>query len=565
MCGVLVITGLIYNIDGYPLLNPDEGRNAEIAREMAETNDFVLPQLNGLPYLDKPVLYFAADALSIKMFGASELATRLPSLLFTLMTTGLIFWFGLRELGLAGGATAAVATAASPMTLGLARTVIFDSALTFFVLLAIISFYESFKAARDDKSELAYRWTIVAWAAMAGAVLTKGPIGLAIPLMVALPYAAWCKRWRPVGNTVGLLLFVSLLLPWIVAVSRRVPDFLQYALVDETLLRLTTTEFHRTGPLWYFIPILLAASLPWSAVALGGWRSASPLRKDPRRNSLAVYSLIWIAIPLIFFSLSQSKRPHYILPLLPAVALLVATMWRTTDKNTPGVRTASVVLAILGSLFIAANRTIATAFGASALVAAAIPAVGVSLGVICLLAAVAAWIYSASRPIALLALSVPALAIPFVSSDLMRAIGRERSSSDLAAAVIAEATPETEIVGIEAYPLGLSFYLGKLIILATSTGGELTSNYVTRHIERWRGSNNSALLNAHAWRELLADCNRPRIFLVRANDSENQNLLRQRLVLLAANNRYAAYGPCGVTQLATAQEVRRTAAHMPTF
>jgi len=186
----LVLVGLTANFTGYPLLDPDEGRNASIAWEMTERGDFVLPRLDGLPYADKPMLHFATAALSMRILGATEFAARLPSLAFTLATLVLIGVFADRRFGREERWVAVVATGATPLTLAFARTVIFDAALTFFVTVALVAFYEGTDRRTRPPAQAGLGWSVLAWAAIGLGILTKGPIALALPLMIAAPYAA---------------------------------------------------------------------------------------------------------------------------------------------------------------------------------------------------------------------------------------------------------------------------------------------------------------------------------------------------------------------------------------
>jgi hypothetical protein len=131
----------LYQIDGYALLDPDEGRNAEVAREMAATGDFVLPHLNGVPYLDKPLVFFATAAAFTKAFGPTPLAARLAPLLFTVLALGVLAYFARRLWGRGSAGTAVVAAASTPFVLAYSRTVIFDSAVMLWVMLALLGFY----------------------------------------------------------------------------------------------------------------------------------------------------------------------------------------------------------------------------------------------------------------------------------------------------------------------------------------------------------------------------------------------------------------------------------------
>ena len=551
----IVVIGLAFRINGYPLLEPDEGRNAEIAREMAESNDYIIPRLNGLPYLDKPILYFSVGAAIMELLGPTELAARLPSLLFTVATLMLVWWFGHRTLGPAGGLIAAAATGAMPLTLAFARTVIFDSALTFFIPLSVFGFYlasEPPPGATDAAGhEHAASWTAVGWIGLALGVLTKGPIGLALPLMVIVPYLAWRRRWYALWDPVAVLLFVALLLPWLFAMSREVPDFLEYALVTETFQRLTTDELRRTGPFWYFLPIIVAGSLPWSLVAAVGWKRGRPDRDASGKwDRRLVLLLLWIVIPLLFFSLSQSKRPHYVLPLMPAIGLLVGLLWSGRDKRPCGARGGGVALAICGIVILLAPIIVGALLEVEAGVAHAIPGTARMLGIVCVIAGATAFFVSHRRDLSLFALCVPVVAIPFVSMNLMSAIGEDRSGREMARAIQRIMTDRTEIIAIQTYPLSLPFYLRRQFLIATGDGSELTSNYLIRTYSRWTGTPGSPFRPVDWWVDILANCRLPHVFLARVDDVRARSLLSDRLPLISTTRKVAAYGPCGGSDLA---------------
>ena len=553
---LVVLAGLVFQIDGYALLDPDEGRNAEVAREMTRTHDWALPQLNGIPYVDKPPLFFVAGAVAMKVLGETSLAARLPALLFTIATLMVVALFARDLYDLESALIAAVATGAMPLTLAYARTVIFDSALTFWVVLALFGFHRAVETATRESDAARERppsstwWATLAWGAIGLGILTKGPIALALPLMIALPYAVWRRAVRAVVEPLALLLCVALVLPWVFLVSREVPGFLHYAIVTETAGRLTTPELGRTGPVWYFLAILPAAALPWIVTALAGLRgkvrtgAGSP---DPR----IVFLGLWILVPLVFFTLSQSKRPQYVLPLLPAIGILVSAGWYRATGRLPGVRPTAVALCAIGGVLLAMSGTIASWIpAASVQVAVHIPRTAIMLGVACCGAAGLAWVAAAHRGAALLALSLPVAAIPFASTALMGAIGDERSSRALAAAIARAGDDETEVVGVEAFPPSLPFYLRRTITLATRDGSELTSNYVTRHLESLRRMRGTTLRDVSWWREALTACTRSRIFVVRV-DATARALLAEQLPLIAETRKHAAYGPCGAQMFAS--------------
>ena len=545
----LCLFGLTYNFTGYALLDPDEGRNAEVAREMAAENDYILPHLNGLPYLDKPILYFAAGAATMEVLGPTVLAARLPSLLFTLASLTLLGWFGARLFGRRGAWIAVIATASMPFTLAYSRTVIFDSTLTFFVVLALMGFYLAIETA-GTAATAGVGWTTLAWAAMALGVLTKGPVALAVPLMVAVPFAIWRRTWRAILDPLSVLVFAALVAPWVFAVLRQVPDFLHYAWVTETAGRLTTGELQRTGPIWYFLAILPAAALPWFIVAAGSWRSLRWRDRYGNVDGRIVYLLLWIVVPLIFFTLSQSKRPQYVLPLVPAIALLVAAAWSTRPQRLPGLRLASGTLVVLGAFLIVGGRLIPGLVSASANVSSAIPGTALVLGVACVASGLLALFAHSRVHLALMALSIPVATIPLASQRLMDAIGRDRSTLEIAQLIESTAGPDARVIAVGTFPLSLPFYLRRTMLLATEDGSELTSNYITRHYDRFAGQ--ATLRSADWWRTALIECTTPTVFVIAIDDSQAREILRSSVDLLVATRKYAAYGPCGVTNLALA-------------
>jgi 4-amino-4-deoxy-L-arabinose transferase-like glycosyltransferase len=571
---VVVAAGFSYQIDGYALLDPDEGRNAEVAREMAASNDYVLPRLNGLPYADKPALFFAAAALVMETTGPTVLAARLTPLSFTLVALTVVAWFAGILFGTGTRSVAVLATATTPFVLAYSRTVIFDSAVMLWVTLALLGAYRAVESRARGSTDngattgapqggaLSVWWAALAWAAMGLGVLTKGPVALALPLMVAVPYGLWRRAARALFDPIAVLLFVAIVLPWVAAASQDVPGFLEYALVTETARRLTTTELERTGPIWYFIVILPTAALPWSAVLTGGLWSR---RRNVSRpvDHRAVFLTLWIVLPLLFFTFSQSKRPQYILPLIPAVGLGVAGLWRTSAGALPGVRTAATALGVIGVLLVAARGLIASWIpAAQGGVAAAIPMTAGLLGALCIGVAAGAWLTRARQWPTLLLLTLPVSSIPLVSLRLMQAIGEDRSARSLAVAISDAIGASGPVVGVAAYPPSLPFYLRRTIIVSTSDGSELTSNYVTRNIERMRAMPSSPLRDAAWWRAAAAECHRPTVFVTGVGETHVAAALASELPLLAVTRKYAAYGPCGSGLLA-ARSPEAAVRHIP--
>jgi len=514
---IAIVIALSIHLGGFPLLDPDEGRNAEVGREMAATNDYVMPRLDGLPYLDKPIIYFAAEAVVMEVLGPTEVAARLPAFLFTLATAAFIGWFAKRVWGSEEATIAAIVFLATPLAVAFSRTVIFDSALALFITMATAFFY----LACEEESR---KWSALAWLAIGLGVITKGPVAIALPLLVAIPYAIWRKRFRALWSWGGLALFVLAIAPWVWAISRVIPDFLHYVVVTETAQRLATKALKRTGPPWYFIPYLIGGALPWSIVLM-----ASPRTID-RRDRSTIYMLLWIAIPFLFFSISQSKRPQYILPLMAPVALLVARIWRDARA---GSRAAGAMLILFGAALVIAPQFLhlRAEYGDAARLAALAIGIAFVIG--------GALAFTARRDVVLIALTIPVIAIPLAANPMMRAIGARRSEAALMAQIRPMVTSNTEVVGIEAFTGSMTFYLQRPMIVVTPDAEEFTSNYLIRHYANFAGG---ASIKPMTWLDsALADA-KPRIFIVRASDAPHRAQLAGRgLRIVASDARYVAY------------------------
>ena len=516
------VIALAIQLGSVPLMDADEGRNAEVAREMAETNDYVMPRLNGLPYLDKPVVYFAAEAVAMEVLGPTETAARLPAYLFTLATAAVLFFYARRLWGANAAYVAAISFLSMPLVIAFARTVIFDSALTFFTTVALVGFHRAIEGGNG-------RWSILAWTAMGFAMITKGPVAFVLVVVVVLPYAVWRKSMRFVFPIVGLLLFLAVALPWVWGVSQVVPEFLRYVLVTETAARMATDELKRTGPPWYFIPYLLAGALPWSVVMLASWKK---LRKpDPA----VVFWLLALVIPFLFFSLSQSKRPQYVLPLMVPIALLLARVWE--DART---RVAAVVLTCFGALLVAgsffAHRTklkpeMMAVADETALAMGAVFAIG---GLIAL--------FARRRELVLIGLTLPAFALPLVSTPMLHAVAERRSAKSFVAELTPHLTPETQIIGVEAFTGSMMFYLQRPITVVTKDATELTSNYLIRRYDRFTSNPYSPLKRPPYFEQSLRATN-PRVYIVRLKDPQWRRALEARgWKPIADGAHHVAYG-----------------------
>jgi len=315
-----------------PLFNTDEGRYAEIPREMLADGDWVIPHLNGLDYIEKPPLQYWATALSLKVFGINEFAARLYTALCALLTLIVIF-ITAGELWDRQTAVRAVAVLGGMLLfLIMGQMLTLDMSLTFYMTLGMSAFLLA------QQSALSLRWMLLAWTAIGLGVLTKGVVAAAIPAAVLVLYSGMARDfspWRRLHWLPGLGLFLLITVPWHWLAAGRLADFLEFFFVHEHLSRFLTPSADRQEAWWFFGAVFLTGSMPWTLPALRilvlGWikiKADAPIAlasasRLPAFNA-PLFLWVWVVFVLGFFSLSDSKLIPYVLPAMPALALLIA-------------------------------------------------------------------------------------------------------------------------------------------------------------------------------------------------------------------------------------------------
>ena len=358
LAAVAVVLLYFTALGSFPLYEPDEGRYAEIPREMLATGDFLTPRLDGVLYFEKPPLYYWLNAGALATGAPVETAVRLWSVLFALAGAGLAYALGREMGGARTGLVAAAALATSPLYFALGRIATLDMTVTFFLTATLACFWFAHRRPRGAGERLLWYGMFVAAAL---AVLTKGLIGVVIPGAVVALYLLFTRRWRVLGAVPwlgGILLFLAVAAPWHLWMAARHPRFLWFYFVHEHLLRYATDATHRWQPVWFFVPVLLLGFLPWSgllpaAATLGADRSD----ESRRRRSALVFLAGWAGFVLVFFSASRSKLIPYILPALPPLAVLTGLALVAAVGGDPrvarmarrGVIGAGLVLAVLSA------------------------------------------------------------------------------------------------------------------------------------------------------------------------------------------------------------------------
>jgi 4-amino-4-deoxy-L-arabinose transferase-like glycosyltransferase len=325
---VLIAVVWFANLDARDLIRPDEGRYAEIAREMAVTGDWTTPRLNGIRYFEKPPLQYWATAAAYLAFGVGEWTARLYPALAGALTVLLVWRVGRRMFGRVEGDLAAQVAASMLWPVANAHLNTLDAGLTAWctVLLA------GFVWAQRDGATAAERRTGMACAAVgvAGAVMSKGLIGLVLPGGAGALYLLATRQWRLLARLhpiVGAAIVLAVCAPWFVLVSLRHPEFAHFFFVHEHFARYLSEETHRRAePWWTFGPLLLAGTLPWTLAALGGLVRGAVAEAGDRTFRPRLFLACWAAFVFLFFSASASKLPSYILPMFPALAWLAGDL-----------------------------------------------------------------------------------------------------------------------------------------------------------------------------------------------------------------------------------------------
>ena len=316
---------------GRPALwEPDEGRYAEIAREMVVSGDYATPRDDFELYFEKPPLVYWAEAAAIRVFGVNEFAVRFPAAIFSVGQVVVTAALAEVMLDASAGFFAALVLALSPLFFGFARFATLDPALSFFLTVALGAFY---LAARDDSFSRpsARKWMLISAAMLALGTLAKGPIALLLGGAIALAWLVIERRFRQIAQMPLVwcaLIYAAIVVPWFVLAEARNPGFMRFFLIHEHLERYVTSSEHGWGP-WFFIPIVIGGMWPWIFFVPLGWSAMragdalpAPAPAQFDRSATARFLGIWFVVIFVFFSIPRSKLGSYILPALPPLAIV---------------------------------------------------------------------------------------------------------------------------------------------------------------------------------------------------------------------------------------------------
>lgn len=357
---VLLLAGFctflfFYGNGAFGLIGADEPRYAQVAREMLERHDWITPVLGGVPWLEKPPLYYWQAMLAYSVLGVTDASARIPSAIdATLLVICMYLFF--RKFRRGVEVDAALITASCAGVIGYARAASMDMPLTAAFGIGMLSWWAWRES--EKRGYLAGFYFF-----MALGMLAKGPVAPFLAAVVIVIFAALTRRWRMVVTTIwlpGILLFCAVALPWYIAVQMANPQFFREFILEHNLARFSTNLYHHPEPFWYYVPVIALALVPWIVFVVAAmvdpvrtWWSERKSRKNEPDLELqfSMWACCWLVVPVVFFSISRSKLPGYILPALPAGAVLLADYLLRRSK---GEQQVSKWMAVLHALIASA-------------------------------------------------------------------------------------------------------------------------------------------------------------------------------------------------------------------
>jgi 4-amino-4-deoxy-L-arabinose transferase-like glycosyltransferase len=352
---VIIVAGFIwFLLLGYrDLIEPDEGRYAEIAREMLHSGNWITPRLDGFKYFEKPPLQYWGSAISMALLGETNTAARI-------WCSGLGFigalWVGFvggRLYGRSAGYFAFLFLISTVLYVGMGHANSLDMGVSALLIIAVGALVLAQSERHLPKQER--NWMLLAWAALAGATLSKGLIGLVLPGGAVVLYTLWQRDWalwRHLHLGKGLLVYLLIAAPWFVAVSWANPEFPHFFFIHEHFERFTSDVHGRTKSNWYFFAVFAIGAMPWLFSSLNGLIKP-PFSWRAEAGKFEASRLLWVYAIFVFFffSISHSKLQGYILPMFPALALLVGeNMSKRKHLIADGI--VAIAIAVIGFIFI---------------------------------------------------------------------------------------------------------------------------------------------------------------------------------------------------------------------
>jgi 4-amino-4-deoxy-L-arabinose transferase-like glycosyltransferase len=458
--GVFCAIVFFYALGRLPFIGPDEPRYAQVAREMYDSGDWVTPRLGGLHWFEKPALSYWLLGAGFALFGQNEFGARFWNAVIASLGALLLYWFGKQIRSPRYGYLSAATLITCGLWPGFARGATFDLPLSVALELALLSFYiwES-----RERSEGRHRLWYLFCFALGMAVLAKGLVGVLLPAIIIGPYLLVTKRWQGIFTmrrlAAGGLLFLLTIAVWygpVIAVNGWA--FINEFIIGHHFARYLSNRYRHPGPVYFFPLVLLAGSFPWTCYLVSSlWRMIRSGRRWAE-NHLHVLLLFWLAAPLVFFSFSGSKLPGYILPVFPAVALMVGEQlekwWEGPTEAAPK-KWIEMLTALLLALVGVATVVVGTReLGATRADVLRVSAVGVGVAVVYL-----ALLFVRNARAATLFLPAGLCFLVIAAAQwLFPALGNRESFRDMAMLASQAARPGERLVFFITADNGVNFY-----------------------------------------------------------------------------------------------------------
>lgn len=470
-------------IGSYPLFTPDEGRYSEVAREMTVSGDYITPRLNGIAFLDKPILYYWLQAIAINIFGLKEWALRLWPASIGIFGSLMVYIAGRTLYNRRTGILSCVILATSPLYYGASHYANLDLEVAVFISNALLFFIISTKiSAKQTKT----CFMLLAYFFAGLATLTKGLIGIAFPILIIGSWIFILNRWKMLTQMhliKGLLLYAFIVIPWFLMVQHANPQFFEYFFVLQQVSRfLTKADFNNQTHAWFYIPILLVGFLPWSYFLLQSLtQQIKCVWQEKQKHATELFIVLWFFIIFIFFSIPKSKTIGYVLPTLPAIALMTGHYldknWDSFHKLTIkiGAAFSSITFLILAFLLASKPNYFLASINHDLLTKMKIAAIILCVG------SFFPWLFQTTRTMKIFFISA-SVTISFLMLSVISSASlfNHKSIKNFASIIQEKAKPDDEIVIYYRYFQDLPLYLQKRVTIVANwhdTGIEKYDNW----------------------------------------------------------------------------------------
>ncbi len=453
------------------LFDPDEGRYAQIPAAMVDTGDWLTPRLNDFKYFEKPVLQYWGTAVSFKLFGKSNTSARLFTAVLGFSAALFAMLIAFRLYGAQAGIYTFLLSISYLMVVAFGHYLTLDMALSALLVMGIGSLVIA-HSSRGNESHTR-NWMLAGWLALALATLTKGLVAVVLPAATVVVYSLWQRDWglwKGLHLFKGLLLFLAVTAPWFIMVSIANPEFPEFFFIHEHFNRYTSEVHSRSGPVYYFIPVLIVGVVPWLITSLRSlvspdftWLPDKPGQFDAER-----FMWTFVVVTFCFFSLGRSKLPGYILPILPIIAVLSGRQIGNRGAVTKD-RWVMLFFGLLFSLGAFSIELLASEHFPAEQWAAYQPWI-IGSGLLFLLSFAVMSIKKITQLRALATVAVLSLTAGLLVVSGASSLAESRSSKVISDIITETLPPGVPVYAFQYYPEAATFYLGRPVTIVEYEG-----------------------------------------------------------------------------------------------